>query len=100
MARSELEPRSVSVDVAAKACGVAPNTFRKHVLPHVDTVRIGERVLVLVASLDAWLESNARGAEPNAQRVTRSNSATSAPLTAVESAARAAELNARLRRRR
>jgi hypothetical protein len=48
---------AISREDAAEMIGVSLDSFERHVQPHVRTVRVGRRVLVPVASLEAFLEA-------------------------------------------
>jgi hypothetical protein len=54
---------ALSVDQAAAALGVSPNSFRRYVLPHVRSVKVGRVRIVPVAELGKWLYLNARFAD-------------------------------------
>jgi hypothetical protein len=53
------KPIVVSKEIAAKLLSVSIDTFERSVMPNVRNVRIGRRVLFVVADLDAWVEQNA-----------------------------------------
>jgi excisionase family DNA binding protein len=44
---------------AADAVGMSRSTFRKHVLPTLRVVRVGRRIIIPVAEVERWLETNA-----------------------------------------
>lgn len=49
------ERAALSREEAAERLGVSLNTFERHVLPRLRTVRVGRRVLVPVAALERFL---------------------------------------------
>ena len=49
----ELQPRLVSISIACRFLGVSRSYFYEEFLKRVKTVRVGRRVLVDVASLNA-----------------------------------------------
>jgi hypothetical protein len=68
--RLELErvPRlALSKEAAAAALDVSVDMFEAHVQPDIRVVRVGRRVVVPVAELHKWLESNAALALPGGQ---------------------------------
>jgi hypothetical protein len=54
-------------DDAAAAMGMSLRHFQRHVLPRVRTVRSGSRILVRVAELERWAESE-QAAQARARR--------------------------------
>jgi hypothetical protein len=56
-------PLALSVDQAAAALGVSPNSLRRYVLPHVRSVKVGRVRIVPVAELGKWLHLNAAFAD-------------------------------------
>lgn len=59
----DVPPMALSVDQAAAALGVSPSSFRRYVLPHVRSVKVGQLRIVPVAELGKWLHLNARFAD-------------------------------------
>jgi hypothetical protein len=55
----DVPPLALSVDQAAAALGLSPNTFRRYVLPYVRSVKLGQVRTVPVADLGKWLHLNA-----------------------------------------
>jgi excisionase family DNA binding protein len=46
---------AISREEAADQLSISLNSFERHVQPHLRTVRVGRRVLVPIASLEAFL---------------------------------------------
>ncbi len=46
---------ALNVEQAAASLGVGVNTFRRHVLPHVGSVKVGQVRIVPVVELERWL---------------------------------------------
>jgi excisionase family DNA binding protein len=58
--RKSLGPRlALSPDEAAALLGVSRDYFDEHVIDDLRVVRRGRRILVALAELERWLESNA-----------------------------------------
>jgi hypothetical protein len=54
----DIPPLALSVDQAAASLGVSPNTFRRYVLPHVRSIKLGKVRIVPVLELEKWLHLN------------------------------------------
>lgn len=54
---------ALPLDRAAAAVGVSENTFRRHVLPRVRSVKVGRVRVVPVIELERWLYLNAEFAD-------------------------------------
>lgn len=54
-----IEPRLLSVPVAADVYGISETTLRALIADGFPSVRLGRRVLVPVAQADRWIEENA-----------------------------------------
>jgi hypothetical protein len=54
---------ALPLDRAAVAIGVSENTFRRHVLPRVRSVKVGRVRVVPVIELERWLYLNAEFAD-------------------------------------
>jgi excisionase family DNA binding protein len=46
----------LSIEDAADALSISRDSFERHVMTHLRLVRIGRRLLVPVAELEAWIE--------------------------------------------
>jgi hypothetical protein len=55
----DVPPLALSVDRAAAALGLSPSSFRRYVLPHIRSVKVGQARIVPVAELGKWLHLNA-----------------------------------------
>jgi excisionase family DNA binding protein len=55
MSLMKLPTLAISREEASEQLGVSLDTFERHVQPHLRTVRVGRRILVPVASLEAFL---------------------------------------------
>jgi excisionase family DNA binding protein len=63
-------PRTaLSLTEAAASLGLSEEAFDEHVRPELELVRVGRRVLVPLAALEAWLASRAE--PPMTQQVRR-----------------------------
>jgi hypothetical protein len=60
--RPHLEPPTLALPVAqaAASLGVGENHFRRHVLPHVRSIKVGQVRIVPVIELERWLYLNGR----------------------------------------
>jgi excisionase family DNA binding protein len=59
-AQMENEKLTLSVEQAAKACGLSERTMRELIARHeMPVVRVGRRVLIVRAQLEAWLNERA-----------------------------------------
>jgi hypothetical protein len=47
----DVPPLALSVDRAATALGLSPSSFRRYVLPHIWSVKMGQARIVPVAEL-------------------------------------------------
>jgi hypothetical protein len=54
-----VRPSAVTKTHAAAMLDMSVQSFRRHVLPDLKVVRIGELTLVPTAELDCWLDENA-----------------------------------------
>lgn len=54
----EQEPILVSKELAAKLLSISVDTFERAVMPDIQVVRIGRRVLFSVAHLGTWVEEH------------------------------------------
>jgi hypothetical protein len=54
--RDKLKPALISVNEAADYVNYSRSGFYKSILPHLETVTLGKRRLVVMASLDAFVE--------------------------------------------
>jgi hypothetical protein len=54
----DVSPLALSIDQAAAALGVSANTFRRYVLPHVRSIKLGKVRIVPVVELEKWLHLN------------------------------------------
>lgn len=50
---------TLTIEEASEACGLSINSFREHVLPLLDVMTPGQRVLVPIASLHGWVSEHA-----------------------------------------
>jgi hypothetical protein len=50
---------ALSIAEAAQVVGLSENAFRG-VLPNIERIQVGRRVLISVRALEAWLEAQAR----------------------------------------
>ena len=57
--------RCLSVEEAARHCGVSVSTFEAAVRPHVPPIRLGRRCVWDIKALDRWLDAKA-GITPDA----------------------------------
>ena len=48
---------AISREEAADRLGVSLDSFERHIQPHLRTVRVGRRILIPIASLEAFLEA-------------------------------------------
>ena len=62
-----MTPRLLSRDAAAAYCGLSPNAFEDHVAAAVPPIRIGQRKLWDIRSLDRWLDELAGFEAPTGQ---------------------------------
>lgn len=63
--RVQTQPRLLlSIDEGAEAFAIGRTLFETDVLPHVETIRLGRRRLIVASSLAEWLAAQPRvGAE-------------------------------------
>jgi hypothetical protein len=54
---------ALPVDRAAAAVGLSENHFRRQVLPHVRSIKVGQVRIVPVIELERWLYLNGRFAD-------------------------------------
>jgi hypothetical protein len=54
-----IEPRLLSVPVAAQVYGISETTLRALIVDGFPSLRIGHRLLVPVAQADRWIEERA-----------------------------------------
>ena len=93
-------PRLVPVPEAAAMLGVGETLFRSKVLPFIERVEIGSKVLVVVASLDEWVEELRATASVGAEKSAdgRSGSGTKAKGSRGHAASTPSEKNRQLKR--
>jgi excisionase family DNA binding protein len=92
-------PLALSTEEAARLLGVSESHFQRHVAPHLQSVRIGARVLFTRQDLEAWLDEQKDGLS---RRTTGTGLTTSASGTTVVGIAdrRASEIEQQLRSKR
>lgn len=60
---ADLTALALPVDRAAAALGLSENHFRRDVLPHLRSVKVGRTRIVPMVELERWLHLNARFAD-------------------------------------
>lgn len=59
MSERPIQRIAYTFDEAAASIGVSPDSFRRHVLPTIRTVRQGRLRLVPVRDLERWVDEHA-----------------------------------------